>query len=106
MTSISSCAGGLGAESARDAVNSLPKSRAPMPMKAISSSGILRLWLEDGLLHKYVLTVVGSVFLSIGKKEIKKISTVTITDVGSRNVKIPANAKAKLETEQWKETVQ
>lgn len=95
-----SYSGVVDAGTVMDRVNSLIKSRAPIPLQAASSSGSFRIWLKNGLPQKYVLTVAGSVSLPFGKREFKRISTVSITDIGSTMVEVPANAKARLESVQ------
>lgn len=74
------------------------KHRAPMPnMKISSASGSLRVWVKDGLPQKYVLTTSGSISLPFGSKKLTRTATVTISEIGSATVEIPAAAKEKLD---------
>jgi hypothetical protein len=99
VESDDSYSGKLDAADAKAIMAFLVKHRAPMPnMEVSSASGSLRIWLKDGLLRKYVLTTAGAISLPFGKKEINRIATVSITDFGTTQLEVPAEAKAKLET--------
>ena len=68
----------------------VPELRAPF--------GNVRVWLRDGRLQRYVISAAATASLPFGTKEIKRVSTVEIREVGATRVDVPAEAKAKLGT--------
>jgi hypothetical protein len=91
--------GKLDAAEAKSIMSGLLKHRARRPNMEISStSGSLRVWMKDGLPQKYVVTTSGSISRPFGSKEVTRTATVTISEVGSTTVEIPAGAKAKLQS--------
>lgn len=71
-----------------------PAGRTPEIEAAV---GQLHLWLKDGLPQKYTLTIHAGLSLPFGTKEVTRISTTEIRDLGSTAVEIPAEARQALE---------
>jgi len=71
---------------------------AKMP-EVRNPNGTLRIWLQNGFLHKYVLELNGNISLSFFSHEVQRVSTVEIKDVGTTQFEIPSEAKAKLSNE-------
>jgi hypothetical protein len=93
-----SYSGKLAASDAKDIMSQLVKRRAPMPdVKVSSASGTLRIELKEGVPRRYIVETTGAISLPFGTKEIKRVATVNISDLGAPTLVVPAGAKAKLE---------
>lgn len=92
--------GALPEETAKEMISAAMAGRTPggfIPeLKA--AVGNFRLWLRDGRPQKYVISFSATASLPFGTKEIKRVTTVEIGEVGSTRVEVPAAAKEKIET--------
>lgn len=92
------CSGKLDAADAKTIMSLLVKRRAPIPNLEVSNaSGTLRVEVTEGVVRKYILRTTGAISLGFGTKEITRIATVNISEVGAPPLVVPAEAKAKLE---------
>lgn len=68
---------------------------APAPKDA---KGNVKVWIKDGLIQKYVLSVQGKVTFGQDQQErtIERITTTEIKDVGTTKLEIPDEAKKKV----------
>ncbi len=59
--------------------------------------GSLKVWVKDGVLSKYEVTVSGKVTFGQREIDINRTTTTEIKEVGSTKVEVPEEAKAKLQ---------
>ncbi len=95
-----SCYGALPEEAAKELMLAVMKGRAPggFAPEITGAVGHVRVWLHEGRPQKYVISVSATAALPFGRKEIKRISTVEIGEVGTNRFEVPAAAKEKLGT--------
>jgi len=60
------------------------------------AKGSVKFWLKDGLLSKYEIKVQGKVTVNGNDRDVDRITTVEIKDIGSTKVQVPDDAKKKL----------
>jgi hypothetical protein len=91
--------GALPEVSAKGLILAVMKGRAPggFSPELKAPVGNLRLWLQDGRPQRYVISATATASLPFATKEIKRISTVEISEVGSTRVEVPVAARTKLE---------
>lgn len=64
---------------------------------AISGAkGSVKIWLKDGMVAKYAVTVQGSMSVNGNDMNLDRTATTEIKDVGTTKVEVPAEAKAKV----------
>lgn len=64
--------------------------------QASNGKGSAKFWLKDGNLTKYEYTVKGTVNFGGEDRDVERITTVEIKDVGTTKVEVPEEAKKKL----------
>jgi hypothetical protein len=62
-----------------------------------NASGSIKFWIKDGIISKVEHNVKGSVSFNGNDRDIDRTTTIEFKDVGSTTVKIPDEAKAKLQ---------
>lgn len=62
-----------------------------------NASGKFQLWLKDGLPQKYTLTINAELSLPFGTKDVTRIGTTEIKDIGNTKVEVPKEARQVLE---------
>jgi hypothetical protein len=67
------------------------------PPEVTNPSGTIKFWLKDGTLTKMEQYVEGTVSFNGNDNDVDRTTTVEFKDVGTTTVKIPDEAKAKLE---------
>jgi len=60
------------------------------------AKGSVKFWIKDGLLSKYEVKVQGKVSFNGNDRDVDRITTVEIKDIGSTKVQVPDDAKKKL----------
>jgi len=60
------------------------------------AKGSVKFWVKDGLLSKYETKVQGKVSFNGNDRDVDRITTVEIKDIGSTKVQVPDDAKKKL----------
>jgi hypothetical protein len=92
------CSGDLTEEAAKDLLTMGRRrpnaDNAPPPPK--NAKGSVKFWVKDGMLFKYESTIEGTVTFREEERDVKRIRTVEIQDVGKTKVDVPAEAKKKL----------
>lgn len=64
--------------------------------QASNAKGWVKFWVKDGELSKYEFKVTGKVTFNGNDRDVDRITTVEIKDVGTTKVDVPEDAKKKL----------
>jgi hypothetical protein len=60
------------------------------------AKGSVKFWVKDGLLSKYEIKVQGKVSVNGNDRDVDRITTIEIKDIGSTKIVVPDDAKKKL----------
>lgn len=67
----------------------------PQPKGAKASA---KFWIKDGVLAKYETTISGSITFNDNERDLSRVTSVEINNVGSTKIDVPDDIKKKLET--------
>lgn len=89
--------GDLTEEGAKTAL--LPRARGGGDGPSVSNAqGSVKFWLKEGALVKFEVKVKGTVSFNGNDRDVDRITTTEIKDVGTTKVEVPAEAKKKFES--------
>ncbi len=88
-------AGDLTEDGAKDLLTLGGRGGANAP-EISGAKGSVKMWLKDGLLHKYELKVQGKITWNGNDRDVDRTTTVEIKDIGSTKIEVPAEAQSKM----------